>query len=104
MKTEVTEGICVPVTGEEEDYLQFLDAERRTIGAAGLLSVDQIPCDLANAFEHPDDEYWAERIREYRAHTGREFPPTYRVKVTVEVELVPDKEAAELWRAFRQEA
>jgi hypothetical protein len=119
MAEAVIEGVCVPVSGYEEDYLDFFGKaadEGRNLGVCGLVRMTgAVPTNWseATAFDMAllaePDEYgtstWKELREEYQQREGRKFPPLYRVKIKVEVEQVPDEEAEKLWheRAKRYE-
>lgn len=48
---------------------------------------------------NPDEKPWRET---YQERTGQEFPPLYKIRVTIEVEALSDDEVRNLWEARRQ--
>jgi hypothetical protein len=84
---ETIEGVGYTVADYEDDYV-VLDGQSagvcRLLGRAG---VEPIGDGAAETFaRHEDDQFWGKYVREYRAATGREFPPLYRIRITVEAE------------------
>jgi len=93
------QGVFVPVAGEDENFLLALHkGATDDVSATSLLSgVRPLRAHIASAFEDPS--YWPEEVEAYRREKGRQYPPAYRVKISVEWEQVPDEEAEALWRA-----
>jgi hypothetical protein len=111
MAEAVLDGVCVPVSGEEDNYLDFFGktaGEESILGVCGLMRMaGAVSTDWseATAFDmallaEPDEygsSFWKKQREEYQQREGRKFPPLYRVKIKVEVEQVPDEEAEKLW-------
>jgi len=95
------EGVCMPVCGEEESYLQFFSKEHRAESITSILSKAGAPPTgwrLANALELPNEEYFSTIVEQYRTESGRTYPPLYRVRIHVVVEDVDAEETAKLWK------
>lgn len=93
------QGVFVPVSGQEENFLLALhQGATDDVSATSLFpGVSPLREHIANAFEEP--LFWPEEVEAYRREKGRKYPPAYRVKISVEWEQVPDEEAEALWRA-----
>ena len=95
---QVLEGIGVPVSGPEEDYVE-LDTRycgiTSILGACGaeVTSWDVMTAWKYNQGEHHDDEQWAE----IRATHPR--PRPIRIRVVAYIEPVTDEEADAWWIA-----
>jgi hypothetical protein len=98
------EGICVPVCGEEENYLQFFPKTGDyLVGITNILEkagAPATPWSVANAFDDPKYEHNRPRVEQYRTESGRSYPPLYRVRVHVFVEDVSSEEAEKMWEEF----
>ena len=104
-------GIGIAVRGYyEEDYLQFddpLDVEDRYLSATGMVERavgHEIPRErILTAFRYPDEPFWRDTtVNAYRKESGRRYPPVYRIKVVVEVEVLPDDECEAYWERRRE--
>ncbi len=96
MKT--IEGVFVPVSGYEENYLQSLDENGESVSATSMLGdVHTVDSSEVSAFE--GNRYMLGIIDEYRAHNPTPYPPAYRIKITVEVEPLSDAETEAAWLA-----
>jgi hypothetical protein len=97
-------GVCVPVCGEEENYLQFFPwAGNSLLGITDLLEkadAESIPWRLANALETPNEPHYSAMVEQYRTASGRAYPALYRVRIHVVVEDVSDEDSEKLWKEF----
>ena len=97
------EGIGIPVTSPEDDYVFFLEGWQSVrvsdlLSAAGAEVINEF---VLNALQHPlwqQPEEWRNALATYRQN-GRQYPPLYRVRVRVEVEPLPEEEVPERWES-----
>lgn len=111
MKTHTVEGIGVAIYGEEENYL-YLE-EKDSVAVSDLFEkagAETVYSHLEHAFDCQDvswkDEEFGGRsitktVAEYRAQSGRHYPPVYRVKLTIELEEIPEEESNAFWERRR---
>lgn len=106
-KTVTIKGIGHAYSGEEENVL-VVDGKYH--GIANLLEMadaEVLYWMTASAFEleHCKERFsdWKSYRTEYRAEEGREYPRAYRVKVSLELEELPEEEAVAYWKG-RQHA
>lgn len=108
------EGTCVPMCDYDGSALRFVSGPAASLEGARYMGVlrmvraagaEFVSDSHVFGFENvgsPDngssDEWVNEKVADYRAETGREHPPLYRVRVVVEAEPVSDEEAAAYWR------
>lgn len=107
MGTYERAGVCRLMWDQELNYLAF-DGDRSLLicelveraaghedrhADAGVMSA------FAWAGGDEDDGYWQEKVDEYRAQTGRRYPPVYRATIRVEAEVLGDDETAAYWKA-----
>jgi len=106
-KTSRLEGVCIATAGYEEDYLEFveLDGEDSSEGSAGITAMirnavgDEAVTNWMELHAFQSDGYTnyigdaarleAER-NDFRENSDREYPALMRVKITAEVEILPD--------------
>lgn len=92
------EGDGVAIYGNESDeYLDLDDCE--PMGIAELFEKvggESAPESICHLFRYAD--LHEERLQAYRAETGRQFPKAYRVKISVELEELPDDETEAFWK------
>lgn len=98
---------CHPSMGQDQDALSPLDhdKEAHSLTVCGLL--EQLFGDLPgwSTYEAFMDEgtgdherAYFKRLRQaYREQTGRDFPPLFKVKLTIEAEELPEAEAKAWW-------
>ena len=104
----VKEGVCLPVYGYEEDYLDFIDETRTAIGVSSLVrEAGGLPTEWTQgwAFEREgtewDDAMGIEAREEFRKLHNRTLPPLYRIKITVELEEMPAEFIESYWENQR---
>jgi hypothetical protein len=99
------EGLCLPISGEEEDYLRFVDGDHlgicSTIVSAGGESVRGGIDYYFETLNKPGrgilDEIARRRVDEWRKENHATYPPLMRVKIRVEVEYATDEETEQYW-------
>jgi hypothetical protein len=99
------EGVGVPVSSPEDDYLFLFDGWQSLrmsdlLAGAGAEVLSEF---VLNALQNPTSsppEEWRAALSEYRA-TGRQFPPLYAVRLRVEVERVTEENLGDRWKAAR---
>ena len=95
----------------EENYLQSVGTQptkimsvTQLVHEAGGLCVRAV---LPAAFEDADEldghlpEYYQDEVNAWKQDNNRQNLPVMRVKVTVEVELLTDSEAGEVWEQHK---
>ena len=99
------EGVCLAVSGYEEDYLDFAEPGS-ACGIAELVEqaagMESPRWDVLTAFELVQSstagrDTWSTTVADYQAETGRKWPPVYRVKIRVEAEALSDEETEVFW-------
>ena len=104
MNKHVVETIGLPVVGPEEDYFRGTNC-MESYGMSSILrpaGCEEIGWATVTSFEYPGDHRWEEYVEAYRRETGRQFPPLYRVKITVEAEQVPEEESDRYWKDVQE--
>lgn len=108
MKTKTIEGTGVVIWNEECDYLSLDDINTpstlgRIFEAAGS---ENVHSHLEHALLGIDGKHYDEKfagrsnkddVEAYRAESGRQYPQVYRIKVSVELEELPDDECEAFW-------
>lgn len=97
------EGVCVPVCGEEDNYLEFFPRTNEDLsgGITNILrkaNAEPTEWSIVAAFESSKPPRWGPVVDKYRTETGRSYPPLYRVRIHVVVEDVGAEEAEKLWK------
>jgi hypothetical protein len=114
----VTKGIGYVAHGHETDMLVFMGKQPGTIDLSQLMfdvGVDGLNEYVSAAYfsmyasefsgmkkEDIGGAYFDETLSQYREHAKRQFPPLYRIKVTIEAEPIPDEKSDGLWRAWHK--
>lgn len=94
------DAVGVPCAGHEGSSL-YLGSRSDSVGMATVAR--QAGLDLVNefhacAFELKGyDDRWEDEIADYRAESGREYPPVYRMHLTLSAEPLTDTEARKFW-------
>lgn len=103
------EGIVLPESGYEEDFLHIGDPPGQDyIGAVGMIEKaagTEVPGGVNSSFEYEhndEDGFWTSGRDEYRNESGRQYPPVYRVRIQVEAEQCSDEETAEYWAQYQR--
>jgi len=99
------EGICVAVTGYEEDFLRFANGD--TVGACSMVKAagahplewrTETAFSSGGKIDSRIAQEWEKLREEYRNDTGNEYPSAYRVRIRVEVEALTPAETAAYWK------
>jgi hypothetical protein len=100
MKYEI-QCVGIGIKGYEEDYLRPFDGRLISITSllskAGATNIDTRTLDFFEIID-PSFPRWEEYKKEYRDKSKRQYPPAYKVKITVEVEKISDADSDELWK------
>ena len=104
IKKAALEGIGVPVTGPEENYVQFENDIAAITDLAARAEVERVTWKEATAFEAAGDPYWERYREDYRNRTGRQLPKVYRMVFTCEAEELSEEEARAWWEKLRRES
>jgi hypothetical protein len=102
------EGVGVPVTSPDDDYLFLFDGWQslRMTDVLSAVGAEVLNEFVLNALQNPpwsQPEEWQAALKEYRA-SGRDFPPLYRVRLRVEVEPIPKEQLRDHWEASPTES
>jgi len=104
------EGLAVAVADYEENYLQSVDTQPTKIMSIAQLVHEAggkcVRAVLPSAFEDADElegdsTFYQDEVNAWKQANNRQNLPVMRVKVTVEVELLTDSEAGEVWEQHK---
>lgn len=101
MNHYTVEGYGFTASGVEEDWVEIGGTRESICSLLARVGVDDITWQLAWAMENPEEEVYR-RDSIQRELNGKEHPPAYRIRITVEAEQLTDEQAAAFWKRRRK--